>query len=328
MREISGRTLFTAIFGDPVEHSMSPAMHNAAYAALGSERAYLAFHVTPERLPDAIHAIPALGIAGVNLTVPHKENALRMMAHLSDEAIALGAINCVVNREGELQGDNTDARGLELDLRECGVQLEGRQVMVVGAGGAAASAVLACIRLQATKILVCNRTPERASRLARRFTRELIKLQRGSPGLPLTAPDRHEARRRLPRPGPAADSAKPATATEPSEIRAGGLELLSEPAILADTALVINATPMGLKTGGFTEVAYDGSPADCVFYDMVYGREPTPFLASALARGRRALDGAGMLINQGALAFELFNQLPAPAAVMRAALMEALGRTS
>src|SRR5215471_14709842 len=109
--DITGRTRFTAVFGDPVEHSLSPAMHNAAYAALALERAYLAFRVAAEHLHDAIHALPALRIAGVNLTVPHKEKAVAMMAHLSEEARLLGASNCVVNRNGELYGDNTDARG-------------------------------------------------------------------------------------------------------------------------------------------------------------------------------------------------------------------------
>jgi shikimate dehydrogenase len=293
MREISGRTRFTAIFGDPVEHSMSPAMHNAAYTALRLERSYLAFHVTPERLDEAIRAIPALGIAGVNLTVPHKERAVEMMAHLSEEARTLLAVNCVINRDGELHGDNTDARGLEADLRECGVMLEEKAALIVGAGGAAASAVLACIRMGAAKILLCNRTVERASSLARRFTQ------------PFVARRAHQGA---------------------GEISVGSLDWLKQPATLDAMALVINATPMGLKTGGFTELAYEASPTDCVFYDMIYAREPTPFLAPALALGRRALDGAGMLINQGALAFELFNGVTAPAVVMRAALMKGLGR--
>jgi len=84
---------------------------------------------------------------------------------------------------------------------------------------------------------------------------------------------------------------------------------------------------MGLKTGSFSPLAYDATPADCMFYDMVYAREPTPFMAPALALGRRALDGAGMLLHQGTLAFELFNNVAAPVAVMRAALMAALGRS-
>src|SRR5260370_16835882 len=94
---LSGRPKISAIFGDPVEHSLSPAMHNAAYAALGMERAYAAFHVTPERLKEAVHAIPALGILGVNLTVPHKERAPRMMVSLSEQARPLAPIHCIVN---------------------------------------------------------------------------------------------------------------------------------------------------------------------------------------------------------------------------------------
>jgi shikimate dehydrogenase len=288
--EITGRTRFTAVFGDPVEHSLSPAMHNAAYAALGVEGAYLAFHVAPHRLHDAIHAVAALQIAGVNLTVPHKESAVSMMTHLTEEARTLGAINCVVNRDGELHGDNTDARGLERDLRESGITLAGRTVIVVGAGGAAAAAILACCRTGAKKISLRNRTLERARKLADHF-RHLGQ-----------APSGHS-------------------------IDAAALDDLSDAHALDGVALVINATPMGLKTTSFVPLAYDAAPKDCVFYDMIYAPRATPFLAPAIAAGRRALDGAGMLLYQGALAFELFNNLAAPIDAMRAALMSALGRS-
>jgi shikimate dehydrogenase len=291
---ISGRTRLSAVYGDPVEHSLSPAMHNAAYAALGLDCAYAAFHVTPERLRDAIRAIPALGILGVNLTVPHKERALRMMAHLSDEARLLAAVNCVINRAGELHGDNTDARGLEADLRENRVELNGRTAIIVGAGGAAPAAVLACIRMGAGRVVICNRTVERANRLAQRFARYVARRGGGRPR---------------------------------ETIEARGLSALTDSATAAAAALIVNATPMGLKTGGFAPLAYEATAADCMFYDMVYAREPTPFLAPALALGRRALDGAGMLANQGELAFELFNGAKPPAGLMRRTLMERLGRT-
>ncbi len=270
-----------------MEHSLSPAMHNAAYEALALERAYLAFHVAPGDLHNAIRALPALQIVGVNLTVPHKENAIPIVAHLSQEARTLGAINCVINRDGELYGDNTDARGLERHLRESGITVDRRMVLIVGAGGAGASALLACARLGAGAILMCNRTIDRGIKLANRFT----------PWLSGT------------------------------HVEVGGLEELANPRVLARAALVINATPMGLKTGGFARLEYEAAPAHCIFYDMVYAREATPFLAPALALGRPTFDGAGMLLNQGALAFELFNNVTAPIAVMRAALMSALGRS-
>jgi len=257
------------------------------------ERAYVAYHVTPERLRNALRAVSALGILGVNLTVPHKERAFRMMAHLSDEARKLGAVNCIVNREGVLYGDNTDARGLEADLRDLGIALEGRTAVVVGAGGAAASVILAAIRLGARRIVLCNRTPARAKRLARRFTRRTD-----------TSRDQH---------------VMPAI-----EVR--DLEALTDPSIMGSATLVTNATPMGLKTGGFANLAYEATPQDCSFYDLIYAREATPFLAPAAALSRRAFDGAGMLVNQGVLAFELFNDVKAPSGEMRRALMEALGR--
>jgi shikimate dehydrogenase len=292
--KLSGKTRFTAVLGSPVEHSLSPAMHNAAYAALGLDRAYLAFNVAPERLRPAIHAVAALGLLGVNLTVPHKERAARMMAHLSNEARTLGAVNCVVNRSGILHGDNTDARGLESDLRGHGLELAGQLAVIVGAGGGAASAVLAAIRLGAGRILICNRTVARASRLARRFAAYVG--SRGG-GLPREM------------------------------IEARGLEALTRGTTLASAALVVNATPLGLQGGPFPTLEYPATPAHCLFYDLIYAREPTPFLKPAAALGRRALDGAGMLANQGALAFELFNQITAPPGLMRATLMAALGRS-
>src|SRR5215469_14843085 len=140
---ISATTRLTGIFGDPIEHSLSPAMHNAAYAALGMDRRYVAFHVTPAELLPALRAIAPLKIAGVNPTLPHKARALAAMDELTAEGRLLGAINCVINRDGKLVGDNTDARGLERDLRAHGIGVEARTVLVMGAGGAGAAAVVA-----------------------------------------------------------------------------------------------------------------------------------------------------------------------------------------
>jgi shikimate dehydrogenase len=280
----------TAVFGDPVEHSMSPAMHNAAYAALWMDRVYLAFHVTPAIFPAALRAIPALGILGVNLTVPHKEAAARMLKQLSAEAKLLRAANCVINDRGKLRGDNTDARGLESDLRSLGVNLRSRPAIVIGAGGAAASAILACSRMGAARIVIANRTRSRAVNLARRFH---------SPN-----------------------------STRRIELVPRGLDALIDATILADAALVLNATSMGLTTGAFAPLDYSATPPECFFYDAIYRAEPTPFLREAIALGRPHADGAGMLINQGELAFELFNRVAPPPGVMGQALLKRLGRVA
>ena len=248
----------------------------------------------PSTLRAAIHGVAALGLLGVNLTVPHKERALRMMAHLSDEARTLGAINCVVNRSGVLYGDNTDARGLESDLREGGLELEGKLAVIVGAGGAAAAAVLAAIRLGAGRIVICNRTVARANRLAHRFA----DLRRDTGRRSRARADR-SARTRNAQPFRHAVDPRHWSLTRRS---------------------------LGLKSGPFPPMEYAATPAHCLFYDLIYARELTPFLKPAAALGRRAMDGAGMLANQGALAFELFNQIAPPPGLMRATLMAALGR--
>jgi shikimate dehydrogenase len=290
---LGGATRVAAVFGDPVEHSLSPAMHNAAYAALGMDRVYAAFHVTPPMLAAAVRALPALGIVGVNLTVPHKERVLRMVAKLSAEARMLGAVNCIVcivNRPASLYGDNTDARGLERDLVGLGVALKGATAVVIGAGGAAASAVVACLRCGAGEVAIANRTPARAAALMRRL------------------------RARLPR------------ALSGAALSVSGLEALADPGLLERAAIVINATPMGLTSAGFVRIEYARTRRECFFYDLIYAARPTAFLRPAIALGRRAADGAGMLVNQGELAFELFNGVAPPPGVMRRALWERLGR--
>ena len=284
---ILGTTRFTAIFGDPVEHSLSPTMHNAAYAALRMDRRYVAFHVTPKALTSALRGIQAMGVLGINLTVPHKEAALRVMDQVRTEGILLGAINCVINRNGKLIGDNTDARGLERDLRRLAIRTKGRTVLIVGAGGGAASAALAVKRLGASRAIIANRTRSRAGALARRCAR-------------------------VSRAGTVFEGA--------------GLECLRDSRLLATTACVINATPMGLTTGSFVPLNYGATPSDCFFYDLLYARRPTPFLQGAIRARRKYADGAGMLVEQGELAFKLFNGVAAPRGVMRRALMDALGR--
>jgi shikimate dehydrogenase len=283
---ISATTRLTAIFGDPVEHSLSPAMHNAAYAALGLDRRYVAFRVPPSRLTPALRGIAALGILGVNLTVPHKERSLHAVDQVSAEGRLLGAINCVINRGGRLTGDNTDARGLERDLRALDVNVAGRTVLIVGAGGASAAAVLAAIRLKAARLVIANRTKSRALRLAHRMS--------------------------------AVAARRP--------VQGAGLDALTDPSLLAEVACVINATPLGLTTSTFAPLKYGATPRDCFFYDMLYARKATAFMRGAIRARRRCADGAGMLLAQGELAFQLFNGVASPRGVMRRALMIALKR--
>jgi shikimate dehydrogenase len=163
----TGDTRLAAVIGAPVRHSLSPLVHNAAFRALDLDWTYLAFEVQPADLPDALDGVRALGIAGLSVTMPHKEDVAGLVDELSDDARLLGAVNCVVNDRGRLVGHNTDGPGFVAALAaELGVRPEGKRCLVVGAGGAARAVVLALGRAGAATVVVANRTPGRAEHAA------------------------------------------------------------------------------------------------------------------------------------------------------------------
>lgn len=134
--DISGKTKIIGLFGYPVEHSLSPAMHNAAFKHLNMDYCYVTFSVRPELLMDAVKAIKALNLVGVNVTVPHKENVISFLDEVSDEALSIGAINTIKNEEGRLIGYNTDGRGFIQSLSENTIHIKDKRILIVGSGGA------------------------------------------------------------------------------------------------------------------------------------------------------------------------------------------------
>lgn len=134
--EINGKTRVTGLFGYPVEHTLSPAMHNAAFRDIGLNYCYVPFLVHPDSLVNAVPAIKALNLAGVNVTVPHKEKVIPLLDEVNQEAAFIGAVNTIVNSDGRLIGYNTDGRGFMQSLAEKNISLEGKDVVIVGAGGA------------------------------------------------------------------------------------------------------------------------------------------------------------------------------------------------
>lgn len=166
MIPISGATRLAGVIGDPVRHSRSPAIHNAGYVAAGLDWVYVALPVPAGRGFEAVRAMPLLGIAGLNVTMPHKAEAAAACDVLSAEAAALGAVNTVVVREdGTLHGDSTDGEGFLRSLADAGLEPAGRQVLVLGAGGAARAVVLALARVGAG-VTVAARRPEAAQAAA------------------------------------------------------------------------------------------------------------------------------------------------------------------
>jgi shikimate dehydrogenase len=152
------------LFGHPVAHSLSPTMHNAAFAALGLPHRYETRDVQPERLADFVAALRADDVLGANLTIPHKEAALRLVDEISDEARRIGAVNTIVRRATRLLGDNTDGYGFARALSDAGVDVRGKTVLVLGAGGAARACVASLAA--ARSIVIAARDLDRASALA------------------------------------------------------------------------------------------------------------------------------------------------------------------
>lgn len=155
---ISAKTRVAGVIGDPVRHSASPALHNAAYAALGLDYVYVAFSVPAGRGADAVRAMSMLGLVGLNVTMPHKVDATRACDDLSPDARALGAVNTVVIRpDGRVFGDSTDGEGFLRSLRDDRIEPAGRSVLVLGAGGAARAVVLALGRAGAHVVVAARR---------------------------------------------------------------------------------------------------------------------------------------------------------------------------
>lgn len=276
---VGGATRIVGIFGDPIDHTLSPRMHNAAYAALGLDYVYVPFRPPGRRLGAALAALPDLGVVGCNVTVPYKQKVVKHLSRISKTARAIGAVNTVVCEGRRLIGDNTDAEGFTKSLVAAGVRPRGKRVLVIGAGGSARAVVHALTAGGAESIVLANRTVSKARRL-----------------LAEVAPDNATA-------------------------RPGRLDLLTDRDFLASRELVVNCTSVGLEGGAFVDYTVAATPADCLHFDLAYGRKPTAFLRAASRRRRPTVDGRHMLVHQGAAAFRLFTGRRAPVDVM----LEAVG---
>jgi shikimate dehydrogenase len=163
--DIRATTQVVAILGWPVEHSLSPDMHNAAFRAMKADFCYVAFPVHPSALRDALAGVRALGMAGLNVTVPHKEAVMPFLNQITPEASFIGAVNTVVNSGGKLVGHNTDGRGFMQSLEEEGVAVKDKVVHVIGTGGAS-RAICYYLASECAELRLWGRTPEKAQRLA------------------------------------------------------------------------------------------------------------------------------------------------------------------
>lgn len=275
-----------ALLGHPVAHSISPRFQQAALDAAGVDARYEAWDVAPADLPIAVERLRGGSMLGANVTIPHKEAVARLVDRPDALVERMGAANTIVRRDGLLHATNTDVTGILHALADAGVEVRGRAVLLLGAGGAARAVVVAMRRAGAARLTVANRTLDRARALAAlagdALATEVVTLDAGDAGLRAAA-------------------------------RAAAVVINATPLGMAHGPDP-QATPLPGDCFARGQVAFD----------LVYVPERTPFLAAAEAAGAQPLGGLAMLVHQGAESFRLWTGREPPLEVMFAAAREAL----
>ena len=285
--KINGHTRVAGIFGDPISHTLSPAMHNAAFEAVGLNAVYVPFHVKAESkgaLKAAVESVRAMNMMGVNVTIPHKERVMRFLDEVDPHAIDIGAVNTIVNRDGKLFGCNTDGPGYLLSLRkETGFRPAGKKVVIIGAGGAARGILYSLLGLNPASVVLANRTIKRADALASEFAKKF------------------------------------SVPVETSELDRAVMEKA-----LCSADLVVNTTSIGMMGKGELGLPMKALPSKAVVSDIVYRPLKTGLIKAAEKMGLKTHAGLGMLVRQGAIGFELWTGRKAPVSVMEKAALKAL----
>jgi len=281
---ITGTTQLLGIIGDPVKHSLSPVMHNAALAAMGLDCVYVPFPVHQEHLAIALAGFSAIGVRGFNITIPHKQAILPILDEVTPLAKAIGAVNTVWRSSQGWQGTNTDVKGFMSPLQE--MTSGGKTALILGYGGAARAVVAGCEQLGFSALWVVGRSLEKLE---------------------------------------AFQASWQGSAVAPKLRIAPWTDL---PQLLPQSHLVVNSTPLGMapqvEQSPLTATELALLPPEAIVYDLIYIPSPTQLLKLSQSRGLKTIDGAEMLVQQGAAALEIWTGQSVPVAVMRSALSLAL----
>jgi shikimate dehydrogenase len=283
---ISGKTRICGVIGDPIEHTMSPVMHNAAFAQLGLDYVYVPFHVKKEDLDRAIKGMRSLHIRGLNVTIPHKVAVIPLLDRIDPAAEKIGAVNTIVNDNGMLTGYNTDASGFLQALLEQKFEPKGKKAVILGAGGAS-RAISYILAQNGANLVILNRELELDW---------------------------------------AEDLAQWLSQVFRNRVKARELDEENLAASLEEADILVNATSVGMKPGsGETPVSPRLFRPALVVFDIVYNPLQTRLLREAEEAGCNTIAGIDMLAWQGALALEMWTGQKAPVDLMRREAIKALG---
>jgi len=279
---VKATTSIYGIFGHPVKHSLSPDMHNSAFSELGLNSVYVAFDIEPENIGEATNAIRAMGIKGINITIPHKQTIIPFLDEVSPDATLTGAVNTVKNEEGKLSGFNTDVGGFLRAIREdLDFSPEDNTLFLIGAGGAARAVLSAFCMNGGAIVYIADILKDKAIELADQFKGnfENIRIE---------------------------------------TIEMEDKDIVSEKFSEAD--ILVNASPAGMDGVGSHDIPLASLKKSAVVYDLVYKPQNTKLLTDARELGHKASGGLTMLLYQGAESFEIWTGETAPVAVMKKAL--------
>ena len=277
------------VFGDPVAHSRSPEMQNAALRACELEAQYARFHIRPHELRSALRFLRNLDFVGVNLTVPHKTAGFGQIDEADESASRVGAVNTIRVRDKKLVGSNTDGEGFLRAIRgEFSVDLRDLRVLIIGAGGGTGRAIAwQCALENCERLVLVNRTFEKAKALAERLRSFFMEARVLGPAARLEA-----------------------VAWEESLMRMQ----------LADIDLIVNATPLGMNPSDAAPIPGCLIAPHHMVFDCVYGPSKTALLHAAEQAGARSANGISMLLHQGALSFSIWFDREPPIDAMRKTL--------
>jgi shikimate dehydrogenase len=276
------------VFGDPVAHSFSPQLQNAALKNTNVEMRYARFHIHSDELREALRLAQAGQFTGLNLTVPHKIAATGFMDSVDELTRKIGAVNTVRIAGGALEGFNTDGEGFGRAIRDnFAIDLRDLRVLVLGAGGAARAIAFHCASERCERLVIVNRDLKKAKRLVDQLRPEFIGPRVLGPAARLEAMPWEESAIRLQ---------------------------------LANLDLIVNATPLGLQPRDPSPIPARALAPHLMVFDTVYGGGKTALVRAAEEAGARAADGRLMLLHQGAAAFEIWFERAAPLEAMRDAL--------
>ena len=284
---ITGKTKLLGVIGDPISHSLSPLMHNAALAAMGLDFAYLPFAIKLADLATAIAGFAAIEVHGFNITIPHKQAIIPLLAAVTPVAQAVGAVNTVWRTATGWSGTNTDVEGWLAPLRSLPQDWANTKVLILGNGGAARAVVAGCAQLGCTEIYVAGRDRHKLQTFQQSWA---------------TSPFRINLQVHL------------------WEQLA---ELLPQAGLVVNTTPI--GMPPQVERSPLTLADVERLPANVIAYDLVYTPNPTLFLQQVQAKGGVAIDGLEMLIQQGAAALQIWTQQPVPVDIMRQTLQRHLG---